>query len=148
MDSGQLKQASVTPGFRQLASSSSLPGEAHPDSLSDGKRQFTPQASESRNRPPRLTWSRSGISKSGHYPAPCGAVQGEHTPKKITSVSPGGASLGGVPWTLHQIHRPVRIQLTPVIFFNQRIDRRPAPHAPGDEEEKQECDGDELLPVP
>lgn len=78
-----------------------LNGVAHPDSLSDGKRQFTPQASESRNLPPRLTWSRSGISKSGFYPAPCGAVQGEYTPKKITALSPGGSSLRGVPWWLH-----------------------------------------------
>jgi len=43
-------------------------------------RRFTPQATESRNRPPRLTWSRSGVSKSGLYPAPCWAVQGECTP--------------------------------------------------------------------
>jgi len=78
-----------------------LSGVAHPDSLSDGKRQFTPQATESSNRPPRLTWSRSGVSKSGLYPAPCGAIQGEYTPKKITSVSPGGSSLRGVPWSLH-----------------------------------------------
>jgi hypothetical protein len=51
-----------------------LNGVAHPDSMSDRMRRFAPQASESRNRPPRLTWGRSGVSKLGHYPAPCGVI--------------------------------------------------------------------------
>ena len=42
-----------------------LNGVAHPDSLSDRMRRFAPQATESRYRPPRLTWSCSRISKSG-----------------------------------------------------------------------------------
>lgn len=148
MDPGQLKQASVTPGFRGLASSSSLPGDAYPDSLPDRMRRFAPQDCESRYCPPRLTWSRSRISKSGLYPAPCGArFRANARPRKSPLWIPAVDLLKEFLRRCILIHRPVRIQLDPVEFFNQRINRRTAPHAPGDEEEKDQGHGDEFGPI-